>query len=239
MNLPYGSFDIGDAWIDLELQAFGGGGGGGELDDWSSLLPSPDCLQDPLLSSSAPTSFTCWSAGQNDTHYGFPPPTFNSMAWITPNTCSIQPPLYPPSSSSFDLSTPPNHTYLLRPSFNPHQQPSKPPTLPISPVTTSAPPPTSFSATSAEDPTTGPRLLAKLFGRLASRTAYPAHAGSPDPDPSLHAQPPRSPTDLYTAQWVRGERASRAGCREDDEDDEDDDDDGDDDEDEDGEGDFA
>lgn len=49
-----------------------------------------------------------------------------------------------------------------------------------------------------------------LFPELPSRRLDPPPCGS-TANSSLHQQDPRSKSDLYTALWVRGERADRAG----------------------------
>ncbi|KAI7334102.1 hypothetical protein KC315_g3923 [Hortaea werneckii] len=190
MNSPYECFDIGDVWMDLELQ---------ELDDgtdWlqpysNTSLPSlapavvdycPDITsfggghlplyanagtswapQDVASLPSRPTQTLAQVVGDASINYrnpGLPLPTTVSIARDVPKQSSWPTALSPP--------------LITKPAI-PEQE-----------------------------------LLRKLFDKLSPRMSSAA-PNSPEYDCTLHEQPRRSPNDLYTAQWVRGERTTRAG----------------------------
>ncbi|GAB1726609.1 hypothetical protein NU195Hw_g8302t1 [Hortaea werneckii] len=189
MNSPYECFDIGDVWMDLELQ---------ELDDGTDWLQP---YSNTSLPSSAP-AIVDYCPDVASFGVGHLP--------LFANACTSWPPQ--------DVARLPSRpTQTLAPVVGNASQPYRHADLPL-PTTAIAPnPPKQSSWPLAQPPSLLTRpaiqeqeLLSKLFNKLPPRMSNVA-PNSPDYDSTLHEQPPRSPNDLYTAQWVRGERTTRAG----------------------------
>ncbi|RMZ11759.1 hypothetical protein D0864_00907 [Hortaea werneckii] len=190
MNSPYECFDIGDVWMDLELQ---------ELDDGTDWLQP---YSNTSLPSSAPAvvdycpDITSFGGGP------LPPYANAGTSWPPQDvarlpTCPIQT-LAPVVGNAPQLyrhpGLPPSNTVSIAP--NPPKQSSWPLAQSLSLSTRPA--------------IQEQELLSKLFDKLPPRMSNVA-PNSPEYDSTLHEQSPRSPNDLYTAQWVRGERTTRAG----------------------------
>ncbi|KAI7183931.1 hypothetical protein D0869_03173 [Hortaea werneckii] len=190
MNSPYECFDIGDVWMDLELQ---------ELDDGTDWLQP---YSNTSLSSSAPAVFdyrpdiTSFGGGHQPLYANA------GTSWAPQDVARL------PSRPTQTLAP------VVGNAYHNYRTSGLPP-----PTTVSIAPnlPKQSSGPPAQSPPLPSRpaipeqeLLRKLFDKLPPRMSNAAPT-SPEYDCTLHEQPPRSANDLYTAQWVRGERTTRAG----------------------------
>ncbi|KAI7000134.1 hypothetical protein KC360_g738 [Hortaea werneckii] len=190
MNSPYECFDIGDVWMDLELQ---------KLDDGTDWLQpySNDSL--PLL---APAAFdycpdiASFGGGHLSLYANA------GTSWARQDVARL------PSRPTQTLAQ------VVGNASNNYRHPGLPILTTVS-IAPEVPKQSSWPTARSPPLTTRPaipeqELLRKLFDKLPPRKSSAA-PNSPQYGCTLHEQPTRSPNDLYTAQWVRGERTTRAG----------------------------
>lgn len=199
MNSSYGSFGLDELWAEYQggTQWPQGNGCCGQAStvcsDFTSLEPTISNLKYPLLD----------VTGQ-DTAFN------ENYAWGA--RCYIQPP-YLFASAAGTVSTL-QHTFWCPGGYS-----AGPPMAPSTSVLEAtyelealthdahikASGPCQLSS-----PSTGIEMLAELFERPTSQRFDPQITET-SADRSIRRQQPRCETDLYTAQWIRGERSGRAG----------------------------